>query len=175
MTTIRFKTTLRTVGTWTIVRLPESASAQLPSRGQVMVAGTINGLQLQTPLEPDGKGSHWFRVTAGLGKAAGKAVGDTVTLEIAPIKDWPEPEVPKDWQAALATDAQVHDLWGKITPLARWEWIRWMRATGKQETRERRIKVGISKLKADKRRPCCWNRNMCTEPSVCKNGILLDS
>src|SRR5690606_5311759 len=106
----------------------------------------------------------------GLSKTAGIAAGDTVALEIEPTKDWPEPEVPADWKTALAADKQAQDMWSRITPLARWEWIRWMRATGKQETRQRRIEVGISKLKSGERRPCCWNRNLCTEPSVSKNG-----
>jgi hypothetical protein len=43
------------IGSWTILRLPESASAKLPSRGRVMIEGTIKGFGFQTPLEPDGK------------------------------------------------------------------------------------------------------------------------
>ncbi len=54
MPSINFEATLFTIGSWTILRLPESASAQLPSRGQTMVQGTINDLPLRTPLEPDG-------------------------------------------------------------------------------------------------------------------------
>ena len=43
MSTIQFEANLYTIGAWTILRLPERASAQLPSRGMTMVAGTING------------------------------------------------------------------------------------------------------------------------------------
>jgi hypothetical protein len=156
------------------LQLPESASAQLPSRGQALVEGTINGFQFQTPLEPDGKGSHWFRVENSLSKAAKAGAGDTVALEIEPSKKWPEPDVPADIQKAVAADKQAHALWVKITPLARWEWIRWIRATNQTETRKRRIEVGLSKLKNGERRPCCWNRNLSTEPSVSKNGVLLE-
>lgn len=174
MSRIRFSTKLFTIGSWTILRLPKEASAKLPSRGQVMVQGTVNGHEFRTPLEPDGNWSHWFRVDDNLSKTAGIAAGDTVTLEIEPTKDWPEPEVPKDWQAAINADQQARDLWAKITPMARWEWIRWIRSTGREETRARRIEVGLSKLKHGERRPCCWNRNLCTEPSVSKNGVLLE-
>jgi Bacteriocin-protection, YdeI or OmpD-Associated/Domain of unknown function (DUF1905) len=172
--TIHFETELFKIGSWTILRLPEGASAKLPSRGQVMVEGAINGVNFQTPLEPDGKWSHWFRVNASLLRATNATAGDTVALAIKPIKEWPEPEVPADMQKALAADAQAHDLWQRITPMARWEWIRWTRATNKSETRQRRITVACSKLKAGERRPCCWNRNLCTEPSVSKNGVLLE-
>jgi len=172
--TITCRARLFSVGSWTIFRLPAEASAQLPSRGQVMVSGSLDGLPLQTPLEPDGNFSHWFRVDERLRKAAHAAAGDTVSLVIEPMKDWPEPPVPADLRRALAGSPPAHDLWQRVTPMARWEWIRWIRSTGKEETRQRRVEVAISKLKSGERRPCCWNRNLCTEPTVSKNGALLE-
>jgi len=174
MAAIRFKARLVKLGSWTILRLPKAASAKLPSRGQVMVEGTIDGYDFQTPLEPDGNLSHWFKVDPSLGKAIRASAGDTVTLAIEPTKDWPEPEMPADLRKALATDHKAHDLWESITPMARWEWIRWIRSTARSETRAKRIKVGLSKMRSGERRPCCWNRNLCTEPSVSKNGVLLE-
>lgn len=174
MATIHVKTQPYKINSWTIMRLPEEASEKLPSRGQVMAEGKINGVEFQTPLEPDGRWSHWFRVDNSLQKNAHIAVGDIVTLELTPTKNWPEPEIPADWQDAISVDKKAHDLWEKITPMARWEWIRWIRATNQDETRKRRIEVGLSKLKKGERRPCCWNRNMCTEPSVSKGGRLLE-
>lgn len=174
MSTITFKTTLFTINSWTILQLPQSASTQLPSRGQVMVEGTVNDVPFQTPLEPDGKGSHWFRIDNKLSKVANIQPGDAVTLEIEPSKQWPEPEVPTDITKALSADAQAHALWEKITPLAHWEWIRWIRSTGREETRKKRIEVALSKMRNGERRPCCWNRNLSTEPAVSKNGALLE-
>ena len=139
-----------------------------------MVEGTLNGFPFQAALEPDGQGSHWFRVNETLREAAGADVGDTVTLAIEPVREWPEPEVPADLKNALAADPQAHTLWRDITPMARWDWIRWINATAQQETRRRRIEVAFSKLKSGMRRPCCFNRSMCTEPYVSKNGVLLE-
>jgi hypothetical protein len=45
MSTIQFEAKLFTIGAWTLLRLPEHASARLPSRGITMVAGTINGFR----------------------------------------------------------------------------------------------------------------------------------
>jgi hypothetical protein len=174
MSTIHFEAKLFNIGAWTLLRLPESASAKLPSRGMTMVEGTINGFRFQAALEPDGKGSHWFRVDTTMLEAAGADAGDTVTLAIEPIREWPEPEVPADLKSALTDSPQVHKLWMDITPMARWDWIRWIRATKQPETRKRRIEVACSKLKAGTRRPCCFNRNLCTEPSVSNNGVLLE-
>ncbi len=139
-----------------------------------MVEGIINDHHFKAPLEPDGNGSHWLEVDKALRKAAGAEVGDTVTLAIEPVKEWPEPEVPADLQKALAAHPKARELWKDVTPMARWEWIRWIRSTSKSETRSRRIKVGCSKLEGGKRRPCCWNRNLCTVPDVSKNGVLLE-
>jgi len=172
--TISFKSKLYTIGTWTILRLPEEESAKLHSRGQVMVEGLLNGTTIRTPLEPDGQFGHWFRIDETLQKSAHVKSGDTVEIEITPTKNWPEPEISADFQNAISASKKASDLWPRITPMARWEWIRWIRATGRDETRERRIAVGISKMESGERRPCCWNRNLCTEPSVSKNGILLN-
>ena len=44
---VRFDARLSTIGTSTVLRLPETASKDLPSRGQVAVHGTINGAEFQ--------------------------------------------------------------------------------------------------------------------------------
>ncbi len=174
MSAICFETTLLIIGGWTILRLPESASAKLPSRGMALVEGTINGFRSKIVLEPDGMGSHWFRVDSGLREAAGIGADDMVTMVVEPSKEWPEPDVPADLSKALESDPQANALWVKITPMARWDWLRWIRATSNRETRSRRIEVALSKLKAGERRPCCFNRNLCTEPEVSKNGVLVE-
>lgn len=173
---IKFEAVLYSIGKWTILQLPETTSKKLPSRGQVMVKGTINGHDLQQVLEPDGRWGHWFKVDKKLLKSIGIGSGDTVKLEITPSKDWPEPNIPNDILKSLATaPSTVKDLWAKITPMARWEWIRWINATSVTETRERRVEVSISKLQAGKRRPCCFNLSACTDPNLAKNGRLIES
>lgn len=175
MSIIHCKTKLTKIGSWTVFRLPKEASAKLPSRGMTMVKGTINDHPFQVALEPDGKGSHWFKVDETMQKDVRIAVGDAITVEIEPIKEWPEPTVPTDLKKALGAAPQANILWKEITPMARWDWIRWIRATKQAETRRRRIEVAISKLTAGNRRPCCFNRTECTVPDVSNNGVLLDS
>ncbi|HET6746751.1 MAG TPA: YdeI/OmpD-associated family protein [Candidatus Saccharimonadales bacterium] len=172
---IRFKATLQTIGRWTILRLPEKASEQLPSRGQVMVRGAIKGHELAQVLEPDGRWGHWFKVSKNLQKTLGVESGDTVKLEISPSKDWPEPKIPTDFSKALASaPTKVQKLWHDITPMARWEWIRWVNATSVMETRARRVEVSMSKMQSGERRPCCFNLAACTDPDLAKSGRLKD-
>ena len=174
MPKIQFKTTLVQIDSWVLVILPKSASEKLPSRGLVMVDGTINDAPFQAPLEPDGKGSHWFKVEDDLLKTTKTEVGDTVSLSIAPSKEWPESEVPDDLKKALAQNKSAHDTWMDTTTKARWDWIRWIRATKNPETRKIRIEKTISKLKSGMKRPCCFNASMCTEPKVSNSGVLCD-
>jgi len=172
MPKISFETKLLKIGSWTILRLPKGESAKLPSRAIVMVKGLINEIPFQAVLEPDGIGSHWFRVDESLRKSIRANVGDTVKLEMKVSDEWIEPVVPTDLKKALAGVPAVDDLWQKITPNARWDWIRWIRATKNPGTRKRRIEVAVSKMRKGTRRPCCFNRNLCTVSDVSQNWLL---
>lgn len=173
MVTIRFEAELYTINGWTLFRLPKDVSVQLPSRGQVMVKGTINDIPFESPLEPDGDWSHWMRVDENIQNVIEAKAGGMVSLTIEPTKIWPEPEVPPDLLSALEAHPKAQEVWNKATPMAHWEWVRWIRSTARDETRKKRIEVASSKLAAGERRPCCWNRMLCTEPTVSKNGVLL--
>ena len=173
--TIRFDATLFTIDKSTVLRLPKKASVKLPSRGQVAVEGTINGHEFQTVLEPDANFGHWMKLDRKLQKSAALRAGDSATLEVASVKDWPEPSVPHDLKTALADAPQkIQHIWKEITPMARWEWVRWVNATPNPETRKRRVEVSISKMKSGKRRPCCFNLASCTDPDLSKNGRLAE-
>jgi hypothetical protein len=173
--TIHFDARLSTIDKSTILLLPSSASGKLPSRGQVAVEGTINGHRFKTVLEPDGNFGHWMRIDGKLQKTVALSAGDTATLEIESIKDWPEPYVPPDLESALgAAPQKIQDLWKEITPMARWEWVRWVNATQNLDTRKRRVEVSVSKMKSGKRRPCCFNLAACTDPNLSKNGRLIN-
>jgi hypothetical protein len=174
MQKITFEATLTAIGSQTILRVPTAASRKLPSRGMSMVEGTLNGYTFQAPLEPDGLGSHWFRVSNTMRRAARAHVGDSVSVALEPMALWPEPEVPADLAEALASDPEARRLWTDITPLARWDWIRWIGSTRNHETRTIRIEKTLSKLRSGKRAACCFNRSQCTDPSVSRSGVLLE-
>ena len=180
MSTANFETKLFKIHEWTILRLPEDASAKLPSRGMIMVKGDLNSTPFKTLLEPDGKygpglkPSHWFRPDEKLLDSAHAKAGDTVQVSLEPTKEWIEPEVPDDLKKALENSPKAKALWNDITPLARWDWIRWIRAVKTLETRQKHIEVALDKLNKGMRRPCCFNRNLCSEPYVSHNWKLLE-
>lgn len=180
MSAINFEAKLVEINSWTILRLPEDASAKLPSRGMVMIKGTFNGIPFNTLLEPDGrygpgkKPSHWFAPSKKLLDEARVKVGDTVQVLLEPTKEWIEPEVPVDAKKALSSSPKAQALWKDITPMARWDWIRWIRAVKTPETRQKHLEVMLDKLNKGMRRPCCFNRNLCSEPAVSHNWVLLE-
>jgi len=180
MPTISFEAKLFRIKSWTILKLPPESSAQLPSRGMIMVSGTVNGVPFKTLLEPDGsygqgkKPSHWFRPDKKLLDEINATTGDIVQVTLGQTNEWIEPEIPEDLQKALSSSPKAHALWKDITPMARWDWVRWIRAVKTPETRQKHIEVALSKLNKGMRRPCCFNRNLCSEPYVSHNWRLLD-
>lgn len=65
-------------------------------------------------------------------------------------------KLPEDWRKALLSTPKALRVWEDITPLARNEWICWVISGKLAETRNIRIKKGLSKLSGGMRRPCCW-------------------
>ena len=168
---IRFQAALSAIGPINLIRIPIQASEKLPSRGMMMVKGKINDLAFTAPLEPDGKGSHWFEVNDDFIKKANISAGDTVSLDIEALEQWPEPEITKDILDAI-TKSGLADRWQSITSKARWDWLRWIRATKIPATRQKRIEVTCSKLQAGDNNPCCFDRSRCTIPEVSSSGVL---
>src|ERR1700694_894110 len=160
--TIRFSAKLfrpkatEKIGSWPLLTLPKNASAKLPSRGKTMVEGTINAFPFRAALEPNGKGSHWLRVTKGMHDAAGADAEDTVTVEITRAGEEPETRVPMDLRKALAAAPLAQALWPDITPIARRDWILWISSAKQSETRRRRIEKACDMLASGKRRVCCF-------------------
>jgi hypothetical protein len=144
---------------WTFFVLPKSASEKLPTRSMQSVDGTLNGVEFQVTLEPDGQGSHWMKVEKELSRAAGVKAGDTVKVEIEPVKEEPEPKVPADMQKALKANPKAMETWRDITAVARRDWIHWITSGKKAETRPKRIVTAVDKLQKGMRRACCFDRS----------------
>jgi len=175
--TISGTATVREIGERLILPLPEEASAQLPSRGQVAVTGALGEHELSTVLEPDGRKGHWVSLDeealAGLRAADLAWDGAEVAFQLTTAASWPEPEVPEDLGAALEEAGDLDEQWARITPMARWEWVRWVGATKSEATRAKRVDVSIDKLRKGSSRPCCFDLSSCTDPELAKSGKLI--
>lgn len=72
------------------------------------------------------------------------------------ISDGVAHKMPEDLRKALLSSASALAAWENITPLARNEWICWVEAVKRHETRDDHVKRVASELIEGKRRPCCW-------------------
>ena len=65
-------------------------------------------------------------------------------------------EIADDIKAALVADDSLSQIWNKLTPIQRNEWICWVTIVKKPETRVEHIQRMTEDLKSGKRSPCCW-------------------
>lgn len=65
-------------------------------------------------------------------------------------------KLPSDFKKAILASPKAKKIWDTVTPLAKNEWICWVTSGKLLETRNIRIKKGISKMSGGMRRPCCW-------------------
>lgn len=144
---------------WAFVVLPKDVSQKLPRRGRTSVEGTINGKHFQETLEPDGQLSHWLQVSRALYESAGANVGDIVRLEIMSVEQEPEPQIPFDFQKALAAVPEALRVWDDTTTIARLDWIHWITSAKQSKTRTKRIGDACDMLAAGKKQVCCFDQS----------------
>lgn len=156
-----------------ILRFDQESSDKLPSRGQVAVELLQAHEGHTVVIDPDGRRGHWLALDSrGMPQLSANA-GEQVQLAARVAGTWPETSIPQDLAAALEDADDLEEVWAGLTPMARWEWARWVGATKNASTRERRVDVSISKLRDGKRRPCCFDLSSCTDPDVSKSGKLI--
>ena len=129
----------------------------------------------RTVLEPDGLKGHWLKVDQDLQRAADIAAGDSVRVASNDPRLARTGRASRPRAALTASPQEIRDSWNDITPMARWEWVRWVNATANPATRQRRVEVSISKMDSGKRRPCCFDLASCTDPVLAKSGKLRGS
>lgn len=144
---------------WAFIILPREVSEKLPRRGRTTVGGAINGYAFQATLEPDGQLSHWLRVSKQLREGANADFGDVVTLEIMPVEEEPDPEIPPDFLAALKAHPEARSVWDGATTIARVDWIHWITSAKQAKTRTQRIGNACDMLASGKRRVCCFDQS----------------
>ncbi len=142
---------------WAFIVLPKAISDTLPRRGRTTVEVRLKGKTFLVTLEPDGRLSHWMRISKDLLEAAGVAIGERVSFEITPVAQEPEPELPRDLQDALLAVPEALAAWKETTTLARLDWIHWLDSAKQTKTRIKRINDACDMLAAGKRRVCCFD------------------
>lgn len=127
----------------TYVCIPISVMKRFGGRIRVPVRATINGVTWRTTITNMGAGPM-IGVTAATRKAADIECGDRVTVSIEEDTAERTVDVPADFGKAM-TKAQ-RNAYDSMAYTHRKEYVQWIEAAKKMETRLRRIKLACTKL-----------------------------
>lgn len=136
------------IGTWTYLTVPFLVEEKFGSKAQVKVKGTVNGVIYQGSLMPHGNNQHYMVVNKSLREAAQATAGCQVkvTMELDP--DVREILIPEDFLHELEGDVDSFIHFNSLAYSYKKEYVTWVEAAKKPETRTNRIAKAIEKLKA---------------------------
>jgi hypothetical protein len=148
---VRFRGTLTATpsrGGGTLVPVPRDVALKLGLKGMPKIQAVIAGQPYRGSLMPMGDGTYCLGVLKSIQEAAGVGLGDTVSVELALDTAPRVVEPPADLARVIAGDNKMAATWEKLSFTAKNEMARSLEEAKKPETRERRLKAAIAKLRA---------------------------
>jgi hypothetical protein len=137
-------------GGWTYAMIPEIPQDKKAPFGWVKVKGSIDNYTFHDyRLMPMGNGHLFLPVKAAVRKKIGKEAGDFIQVVL--FKDESELQIPQDLLLCLADEPLAHEKFFKLKESVQREFIQWLSAAKKEETRVERIATIIDKLLSKKK------------------------
>ncbi len=134
------------IGTWTYLDIPLDVAEVFGAKGQVKVAGTINGHPYRGSAMPHGDGTHYLVVNRSIREAIGAAQGDRVIVTLGPDTGARTVTIPADLDKAFAQNREAGAAFGALSYSHQKEFVDWIEQAKKAETRERRITQALEML-----------------------------
>lgn len=134
------------VGSWTYVTVPFDVEKLFGRKSQVRVKGTINGIVYKSSLMPHGNGTHYMVVNQALRDAAEVTAGCTVSVKMERDDEERAVQVPDDFALQLEANESAGAFFGQLSYSYQKEYVSWIEAAKKPETRIDRISKAIVKL-----------------------------
>jgi hypothetical protein len=147
MTTERFVATLHRPdgeGTATFIEIPLDIPA-IFGKARPPVLVTINGHTYRSTIAVYG-GRYYLPVNRNNRESAGVNAGDRVTVELTLDVQARRVAVPEDLQAAFEMDRSAAQQFGSLSYSHQREYVVWIEAAKRAETRERRIAQTLQRL-----------------------------
>jgi hypothetical protein len=141
-----FRSRIYKVGINRCVDVPEGACGELGEGEYPAVRGIAGGLPLRATLVPGGKGNYRLFLHSRIWKRLRVDAGDVVELYLEGDPEPREVAPPKELLAALATHRGALAAFQSATDGLRREFVNWVQDAKRPETRDRRLRVGISHL-----------------------------
>jgi uncharacterized protein DUF1905/bacteriocin resistance YdeI/OmpD-like protein len=128
------------------VSVPFSVFEIFGTRGQLRVKGTIDGHPFKSSIAPMGGGTHLLGLHKATREAIGKSIGDLVRVEVEADTEERTVVVPDDFQKALSKNPRAREVFERFAYTHRKEYVQWIEAAKKPETRQRRIGEAIDRI-----------------------------
>jgi hypothetical protein len=137
-------------GGWTFAMIPEIPQDKKSPFGWVKVKGSIDNHTFHDyRLMPMGNGHLFLPLKAAVRKKIGKEAGDFIQIVL--FKDESELLVPEDLLVCLADEPLAHEKFFKLKETVQREFIQWISAAKKEETRVERIVTVIKMILTSQR------------------------
>ena len=146
MAEVRFEGVLEREGSGTFVVVPVDVPAVF-GRVRAPVVVTINGHTWRSTLSRYG-GRDLLGISRANREAAGIAVGDAVTVELARDSEPRTVAVPDDLAAALDAASGARAAFDGSSFSHRREWVEWVEEAKRPATRERRVRGVVEQVLA---------------------------
>jgi hypothetical protein len=127
------------------IKIPFDVQEAFGKTGRVPVKCTIDGYPYQGSIVPYG-GTYYMGVVKKIRDAIGKTYGDTVHVVMELDDGVRVVNVPEDFAQAMAGNEKAVQAFEKLSYSHKREYVEWISAAKKEETRQRRIAKAIEKL-----------------------------
>jgi uncharacterized protein YdeI (YjbR/CyaY-like superfamily) len=138
---LRFEATLERMRSrlnWIIIRVPYDAAKVFGVRGQIRIAGTINGFPFRSSLFPTRESRHILLVNKKMQKAARVDAGSVARFEIEPDTEERPVTVPALLLKILKQNKPFLRWYDQLNPSTRREIAKWISEPKSVEARNRR-------------------------------------
>jgi len=127
------------------IRIPFDVQEAFGRKGRVPVKCTIDGYPYRGSIFPYG-GIYYIGIVKKIRDAIGKTYGDTVSVAMEVDEEPRAVEVPDDLVRALVGNDVAKKAFDKLSYSHKREYVEWIEAAKKEETRQRRIAKTIERL-----------------------------
>jgi hypothetical protein len=127
------------------ISIPFDVQEAFGKKGRVPVKCMIDGYPYRGSIFPYG-GIYFLGVLKKIREAIGKTYGDTVTIMMEIDEEPRVVEVPEDFKHALAGNETAKKAFEKLSYSHKKEYVEWIKAAKKDETRQRRIANMVDEL-----------------------------
>jgi hypothetical protein len=117
---------------------------------RVKIKAMIDGEPYRGTLVRMGSPQHMLPVLKEIRERIGKSFGDIVSIELEEDFEPRTVDVPPDLQSALEADSAAQAAFNRLSYTHQKEYVRWIRESKRDQTRQRRVQQAIEMLKQGK-------------------------